>query len=146
MVPSFRKWRQRNSGKNIIPLAKWLRYSSFQSVIFTAIDRNQSVRESRIRLPVLSYVIRHSILATTYLEIEWFAESIPNEVEKRRKTRSQQISCYSPIGKDEVWTTEYTELQRLLSGVHSIMRVKLAQAGKGGGCTPTPFHYIYHHQ
>jgi hypothetical protein len=42
--------------------------------------------------------------------------------------------------------TEYTELQRLLSGVHSIMRVKLAQAGEGGGCTPTPFHYIYHHQ
>jgi hypothetical protein len=38
--------------------------------------------------------------------------------------------------------TEYT----LLSGVHSIMRVKLAQAGEGGGCTPTPFHYIYHHQ
>jgi hypothetical protein len=27
--------------------------------------------------------------------------------------------------------TEYTELQRLLSGVHSIMRVKLAQAGEG---------------
>jgi hypothetical protein len=35
--------------------------------------------------------------------------------------------------------TEYTELQRLLSGVHSVMRVKLALAGKGGGCTPTPF-------
>ncbi len=43
-------------------------------------------------------------------------------------------------------TTEYTELQRLLSGVRSIMRVKLGQAGKGGGCTPTPLHYIYHHQ
>ncbi len=26
------------------------------------------------------------------------------------------------------------------------MRVKLAQAGMGGGCTPTPFPYIYHHQ
>jgi hypothetical protein len=43
-------------------------------------------------------------------------------------------------------TTEYTELQPLLSGVHSVMRVKLALAGKGGGCTPTPFHYIYPHQ
>ncbi len=32
-----------------------------------------------------------------------------------------------------------TELQRLLSGVHSVMRVKLALAGEGGGCTPTPF-------
>jgi hypothetical protein len=36
-------------------------------------------------------------------------------------------------------TTEYTELQRLLSGVHSVMRVKLALAGEGEGCTPTPF-------
>jgi hypothetical protein len=35
--------------------------------------------------------------------------------------------------------TEYIELQWLLSSVHSSMRVKLAQAGEGGGCTPTPF-------
>jgi hypothetical protein len=42
--------------------------------------------------------------------------------------------------------TEYTELQPLLSGVHLVMRVKLALAGEGGGCTPTPFYYIYHHQ
>ncbi len=32
-----------------------------------------------------------------------------------------------------------------LSGVHSIMMEKLAQAGEGGGCTPTPLHSIYHH-
>jgi hypothetical protein len=25
------------------------------------------------------------------------------------------------------------------------MMEKLAQAGEGGGSTPTPFHYIYHH-
>jgi hypothetical protein len=25
------------------------------------------------------------------------------------------------------------------------MMEKLAKAGEGGGCTPTPFHYIYHH-
>ncbi len=25
------------------------------------------------------------------------------------------------------------------------MMEKLAQAGRGRGCTPTPFHYIYHH-
>jgi hypothetical protein len=43
-------------------------------------------------------------------------------------------------------TTEYTELQPLLSGVHSVMRVKLVLAGEGGGCTPTPFHYYYPHQ
>jgi hypothetical protein len=36
-------------------------------------------------------------------------------------------------------TTEYTEYQRLLSGEHSIMRVKLAQAGEGGGARPPPF-------
>ncbi len=42
--------------------------------------------------------------------------------------------------------TEYTELQPLLSGVHSVMRVKLALAGEGGECTPTPSLYIYHHQ
>ena len=30
-------------------------------------------------------------------------------------------------------TTEYTELQRLLSGVHSVMRIKFALAGEGGG-------------
>jgi hypothetical protein len=26
------------------------------------------------------------------------------------------------------------------------MRVKLSQVGECGGCRPTPFHYIYHHQ
>ncbi len=36
-----------------------------------------------------------------------------------------------------VYSTEYTECQRPLSGVHSIMMEKLAQAGEGGGCTPT---------
>ncbi len=38
-----------------------------------------------------------------------------------------------------------TELQRPLSGVHSIMMEKLAQARESGECTPIPFHYIYHH-
>ncbi len=36
----------------------------------------------------------------------------------------------------KVTSTEYTELQPLLSGVHSVMRVKFALAGEGGGCTP----------
>ncbi len=43
-------------------------------------------------------------------------------------------------------TTEYTELQPLLSGVHSVMTVKLVLACEGGGCTPTPFNYYYPHQ
>ncbi len=37
-----------------------------------------------------------------------------------------------------VYNTEYTELQPLLSGVHSVMRVKLVLADEGGGCPP-PF-------
>ncbi len=41
---------------------------------------------------------------------------------------------------------EYTEWQRPLSGVYSIMMKKsppppLGLVGGGGGCTPTPFHY-----
>ena len=39
----------------------------------------------------------------------------------------------------------HTEWQLPLSGVHSIMVENLAQPGKGGGCTPFPFHCIYHH-
>jgi hypothetical protein len=38
----------------------------------------------------------------------------------------------------------YTEWRLPLSGVHSIMMEKLSQPGEGGGCTPTPFHFIYH--
>jgi hypothetical protein len=34
--------------------------------------------------------------------------------------------------------TEYTKLQPLLSGVHSVMRVKSVLAGEGGGARPTP--------
>jgi hypothetical protein len=35
--------------------------------------------------------------------------------------------------------TEYKEEQQSLSGVHSIMRVKLAQAGEGGVARLSPF-------
>ncbi len=44
-----------------------------------------------------------------------------------------------------VCTTEYTEWQRPLSGAHSVMMEKLAQAGEGWGFTSILFHYIYHH-
>jgi hypothetical protein len=36
------------------------------------------------------------------------------------------------------WSTEYTELQPLLSGVHSVMRVESVLAGEGGGARPPP--------
>ncbi len=39
----------------------------------------------------------------------------------------------------------HTEWQWPISGVHSIMMEKNSLAGEGGGCTPTPFHSIYHH-
>jgi hypothetical protein len=35
--------------------------------------------------------------------------------------------------RQEVGATEYTEWQGTLSGMHSIMRVKSAQPGEGGG-------------
>ncbi len=37
-----------------------------------------------------------------------------------------------------LYTTEYTELQPLLSGVHSVMRVNFALAGEGGGVHAHP--------
>jgi hypothetical protein len=46
-------------------------------------------------------------------------------------------------GGGKVLTTAW---QWSLSGVHSIMRVKSAQHGEGGGCMPSPFHSIYHHE
>ncbi len=49
------------------------------------------------------------------------------------KSGTEQPSC---IGWRAGTTTEYTELQPVLSGVHSVMRVKFALAGEGGGCTP----------
>ncbi len=39
----------------------------------------------------------------------------------------------------------HTKWQGPLSGVHSITMEKLAQPGEGGGSTPNPFYYIYHH-
>ncbi len=38
----------------------------------------------------------------------------------------------------------HTEWQRPLSGVHSSMIEKLAQAGEGEGARPPPCHYSYH--
>jgi hypothetical protein len=42
-------------------------------------------------------------------------------------------------GGGELKPHEYTELQPLLSGVHSVMRVKLALTGEMGGARPPPF-------
>jgi hypothetical protein len=51
-----------------------------------------------------------------------------------------------PPSREELHSQSTQSSNPLLSGVHSVMRVKLALAGQGGGCTPTPSHYIYHHQ
>ncbi len=52
-----------------------------------------------------------------------------------------------PLSKNTLndLSVPHTESQPTLSGVHTVMMEKLAQAGEGGGCTPIPFHYIYHH-
>ncbi len=75
---------------------------------------------------------------------------IPGDTVHRRHGLSESTGtswAFTVVTADlNVRTTEYTELQQPLSGVHSIMRVKLAQAGEAEGCPPTPFHYIYHHQ
>jgi hypothetical protein len=52
----------------------------------------------------------------------------------RREKR--KLNYFTHAGMLKVSTTEYTELQPLFSGVHSVMRVKLVLAGEGGGCTP----------
>jgi hypothetical protein len=69
-------------------------------------------------------------------------------------TITSKVAVYAPaewadhgvhiFSRDE--TTEYTELQPLLSGAHSVMRVRSVLAGEGEGCTPTPSHYIYPYQ
>jgi hypothetical protein len=50
-------------------------------------------------------------------------------------------SITKAVSQAKVFATEYTEWKPPLSGVHSITMEKLAQAGEGGGSTPTPFHY-----
>jgi hypothetical protein len=57
----------------------------------------------------------------------------------------------------EEWPSrrDFTVIAGLLHRVHRVATAtfwrtfqhdgKLTQAGEGGGCTPTPFHYIYHH-
>jgi hypothetical protein len=57
------------------------------------------------------------------------------------------VSLYDLTHVASVSSPQYTEWQRPLSGVHSIMMEKWAQAGEEGGGVHAhhPFHYIYHH-
>ncbi len=66
------------------------------------------------------------------------------KADKFRVTLGKGERLHEMEGEKEV-NTEYTEWQRTLSDVHSIMMEKLTQPGEGGGCTPTPFHYFYRH-
>ncbi len=58
---------------------------------------------------------------------------------------TSQLKVRGPAGSDCLAHRVYTEWQPPLSGVHSIMMEKLAQVCGYGVCTPTPFHYSYHH-
>ncbi len=71
--------------------------------------------------------------------------------QKRKRPPSNIWFAKEKCSKKKIWSVwpgnnhrVYTEWQRPLSGVHSITMEKLAQAGEGGVCTPTPSHYIYH--
>jgi hypothetical protein len=77
---------------------------------------------------------------------EFNCVKIPQGEANKSAKRWGNLRAKCGVVPPSVYTTEYTELQPLLSGVHSVMRVKLALAGEGGGCTPTPSYYIYHHQ
>jgi hypothetical protein len=50
---------------------------------------------------------------------------------------------YCPLGQQVISLLHrvHRVAMAILSGEHSIMSVKSAQAGEGGGCSPTPFPY-----
>jgi hypothetical protein len=101
-------------------------------------SRLQDYRVQEYRLPsppsLKCSVLRESLFLDS--------QSIPCAALKRRV--SWVISVYF-WPNYIVYLTEYTVWQRPFSCVHSIMMEKLGQASGGGGCTLTPFHYIYHH-
>ncbi len=58
----------------------------------------------------------------------------------------QLLSAQTAVGKaGNTHHRAHTEWQLPISGVHSVMMEKSTLAGEGGGCTPTPFHSLYHH-
>jgi hypothetical protein len=89
-------------------LSCWLR----RNLLFLSTNPQILLLFSILQFPVLSVVIEISF-----------------PVRHRRNFHSCRPSHEFPI----LSTTEYTELKPLLFGVHSVMRVKLALAGEGGG-------------
>ncbi len=110
--------------------------------------------QSHIWLTTFSYMGKYLYISiillgspSSYLTLQLLHSEFPLTRGKFYFIFCQCTNCSFKAGKTTaVSSTEYTELQPLLSGVHLVMRVKLALAGEGGGCTPTPFYYIYHHQ
>jgi hypothetical protein len=92
-------------------------------------------------LPRFNYLVLHPFQLTGKVSLYLsFFVGIDAALEVKCCTIFRDVSATLPL-----YHRVQTEWQRPLSGVHSIMNEKLAQAGKGGGCTPTPFHSIYHH-
>jgi hypothetical protein len=55
-----------------------------------------------------------------------------------------QLRGSTVIGKSSIlFSTEFTEWQWPLSGVHSLMRVKFSPGGEGGGARPSPRTKLY---
>ncbi len=78
-------------------------------------------------------------------KILYLSPTIPT---KREAISLSMLEILYIITQFAVWrrpSTEYTEWQRPLSGVHSTTMEKLAQPREGGGWTPIPIHYIYYH-
>jgi hypothetical protein len=81
----------------------------------------------------------------------------PQDKTKEIKGKGNWINCLKCLGcvpknlqNLNFWEEQnyrvHPEWQWPLSGVHSIRMVNLAQPCEGGGCTPYPFHSIYHHE
>ncbi len=75
----------------------------------------------------------------------WILSEIQIFFESRASWLWNMHTLHSKLRRNWAPTTEYTEWQWPLSGVHSIMMEKLAQAGECGWVHATPFQYIYHH-
>ncbi len=62
------------------------------------------------------------------------------------KVRGIMSGCTESYGGFTHRQESKIDWQWPLSGVHTIMMVNSAQPDEGGGCTPSPFHFIYNHE
>ncbi len=106
--------------------------------------KNIICRDFFCNLDHMHYYMRH--LFPRMKAPSFFVEGQNNRESERKKQRSQVVCLSIKVSMVCVHSqSTQSAWQRPFSGINSIMMEKLDQAGEGGGCTPTPFHYIYHH-